>query len=121
MNGTTTSVYFGTIHNDATILLAKIIEEIGQRACKYLISSSYLKEYQHMLILCAYYLLRIDVGKVSMDRFAPEYYCEETHQGIDDVRKFMEQMKHFNMVKPILTPRVSYCYFEFKLKIIDCY
>ena len=34
MNGTTTSVYFGTIHNDATLLLAKIVEELGQRACK---------------------------------------------------------------------------------------
>ncbi|KAG2388603.1 hypothetical protein C9374_000042 [Naegleria lovaniensis] len=81
-SGTTTSVYFATIHNEASLKLAEITEELGQRAY---------------------------IGKVNMDRFAPEYYCEETSKGIKDARKFVVDMmsKNFKLAKPILTPRFA--------------
>lgn len=55
-----------------------------------------------------YFECFLDIGKVNMDRFAPDYYCEETSKGISDARKFVEDMlaRNFKLAKPILTPRV---------------
>lgn len=52
-NGTTTASYFATIHYDACTILCDLVEELGQRA---------------------------HIGKVCMDRNAPEFYVESTRR-----------------------------------------
>lgn len=82
-HGTTTACYFATIHTDATLVLADVVEEIGQRAF---------------------------VGKVSMDRNSPEFYVEKNSEAaVRDVELFLQEMrnKDFRLVKPILTPRFA--------------
>ncbi len=62
MNGTTTCSYFATLHLEASKLLVDIVREQGQRAY---------------------------VGKVSMDRNSPDFYVEQTEQGIRDAAEFV--------------------------------
>eukprot|EP00968_Pinguiococcus_pyrenoidosus_P002100 scaffold109_cov252-Pinguiococcus_pyrenoidosus.AAC.85 len=61
--GTTTCSYFGTLHLEATKLLVDIVREAGQRAY---------------------------VGKVSMDRNSPEYYVEDTEEGLKAAEEFVQ-------------------------------
>ncbi len=85
-NGTTTAVYFGTIHNPANQALAEICLDRGQRAF---------------------------VGKVAMDDVdqCPDYYRDEsaalaireTGELIEFIRKLPENESA--LVKPIVTPR----------------
>ncbi len=84
-NGTTTAVYFGTIHLDATKLLADICVELGQRAL---------------------------VGRVSMDNEdqCPDYYRDlSAAKSIEDTREFIEylrgQSSGAGIVLPAITPR----------------
>ena len=79
--GTTTAVYFATLHNDASIELARICDEKGQRAF---------------------------VGRVSMDRNSPDFYVEKsTEAAIADETRFVEDMlaRKSEIVAPIITPR----------------
>ena len=62
-SGTTTACYFATIHSEASLALANICRELGQRAF---------------------------VGKVCMDRNSPETYKEETAQSLEATRSFVQ-------------------------------
>ncbi|XP_005004801.1 guanine deaminase [Cavia porcellus] len=82
-NGTTTACYFGTIHTDASLLLAEITDKFGQRAF---------------------------VGKVCMDmnNSVPEYK-ETTEESVRETKRFVSEIlgKKYPRVKPIVTPRFS--------------
>ncbi|XP_013912863.1 PREDICTED: guanine deaminase [Thamnophis sirtalis] len=80
-NGTTTACYFATIHTDAALLLADIIDKFGQRAF---------------------------VGKVCMDinETFPEYK-ETTKESIEETERFVQGIlgKKYPRILPIVTPR----------------
>ena len=65
-HGTTSCVYFGTIHKHASVLLGKIAQSHGQRAF---------------------------VGKVNMDRNAPDTYRETTAESLTETRDFVRLLK----------------------------
>jgi len=79
-SGTTTASYFGTIHLEACILLAKICKSLGQRAL---------------------------IGKVNMDRNSPPTYCEDTEESLRSTNTFIEAIRKIEsqLIKPIITPR----------------
>ena len=85
-NGTTTAVYFATIHENASLALAEICLERGQRAF---------------------------VGRVAMDDpgQCPDYYRDPSAQaGIDATRRFVAGVRALpgndrSLVRPIVTPR----------------
>jgi len=82
-NGSTTAVYFGTIHLNGTIHLADVIETAGQRAY---------------------------IGKVNMDRNSPPTYTEKTDQSCQDTETFVNTLMKresfkAGLVTPIITPR----------------
>ncbi|KAK0239932.1 hypothetical protein EDD85DRAFT_467981 [Armillaria nabsnona] len=87
-NGTTTCCYYGTLHLEATKLLADIIKFYGQRAF---------------------------VGKCSMDRNCPDDYVEpSTEASIDATESLIAHIRSLNfdheqepLVQPILTPRFA--------------
>lgn len=62
-HGTTTASYFGTLHLEASKILVDVIDAVGQRAF---------------------------VGKVSMDRNAPDFYVEDTQQGLREAEEFVQ-------------------------------
>ncbi|MGI6030972.1 MAG: guanine deaminase [Eubacteriales bacterium] len=77
--GTTRVVVFGTIHQEATLLLAQVLREAG---------------------LGAY------VGRVNMDRNCPEELREDTRRSLEQTEEFLWRCRDpRGMVKPILTPR----------------
>jgi len=79
-SGTTTAVYFATIHKQSTEILAQVCVNEGQRAL---------------------------IGKVCMDRNSPDNYCETTESALTESRDIAEtilQMKS-TLVKPVITPR----------------
>lgn len=77
--GTTRSVIFSTIHNEATTLLMDILNKVGLGAL---------------------------VGKVNMDRNCPDFYIEDTQKSLDDTKKFIEDTKgKYKNIEPIITPR----------------
>ena len=85
-NGTTTAMYYATIHLEASKRLAQICLEKGQRAL---------------------------VGKITMDNpeQCPDYYRDaSTRQGLDDTQSFIEQVlgmpgNDHELVLPVITPR----------------
>ncbi|MGP3591900.1 guanine deaminase [Vagococcus sp. WN89Y] len=85
-HGTTTAVYYSSIHHDASLELAKICLQQGQRAL---------------------------VGKVSMDNQdqCPDYYCETSvKEAVDACRKFIDALQKLpgnekGRVLPVITPR----------------
>ncbi len=77
-NGTTSSVIFGSIHNESNLLLAELLEDAG------------LKAY---------------VGKVNMDRNSPDFYIEDTEKSLEDTEEFIKSISKFKNIKPIITPR----------------
>lgn len=86
-NGSTTCVYFATIHEEASTLLAKICNEAGQRAF---------------------------VGKVNMDMMAPDFYMETTQNSLRDTESFIQRVLELSeksgqpgLVQPIITPRFA--------------
>eukprot|EP01133_Synstelium_polycarpum_P011491 gene11491-13403_t len=81
-NGTTTCCYYATIHLPASLLLAQIVSNAGQRAF---------------------------IGKVCMDRHSPDHYIEDSQQSLDDTRSFVDTILSTGneLVKPIITPRFA--------------
>nr|XP_060618184.1 guanine deaminase isoform X1 [Anolis sagrei ordinatus] len=80
-NGTTTACYFATIHTDASLLLADIIDKFGQRAF---------------------------VGKVCMDHNECfQEYKETTTESVKETERFINGVleKKYARVHPIVTPR----------------
>jgi guanine deaminase len=85
-NGTTTAMYFGTVHLEATKLLAEICADQGQRGL---------------------------VGKVAMDNpdECPEYYRDPTtREGLDDTCALIEYIRGMDgndsgLVQSAVTPR----------------
>ncbi|MCH4248081.1 MAG: guanine deaminase [Acinetobacter populi] len=85
-NGTTTVLYFSSIHSPASLELARICLQKGQRAL---------------------------IGKVSMDNpeQCPEDYIEtDTQQALQEVRDFIEAVRQLpqnetQRVQPVITPR----------------
>lgn len=85
-NGTTTALYFATIHHEASLALAEICLEKGQRAV---------------------------IGRVAMDdpRQCPEYYRDPSAAaGIDATRRFNAAVRALpgngrTLVMPCVTPR----------------
>lgn len=69
---------FGTLHKDATLLLAKKLSKAG---------------------LSGY------VGKVNMDRNSPDILIENTEESYHDTIEFIEKMNDIENIKPIITPR----------------
>lgn len=68
---------FATIHKEATLLLAALLEERG------------LKGY---------------VGKVNMDRNSPDILIEESEESVKETISFIQSMKG-ERIRPIITPR----------------
>lgn len=80
-SATTRACIFGTIHNEATLLLMRKLEAAGFKAY---------------------------VGKVNMDRNSPEYLCEESPlKAAEETEKWILECASFKNVKPILTPRFT--------------
>lgn len=83
-SGTTTALYFATVHRDASALLARICLEKGQRAL---------------------------VGKVAMDdaQSCPDYYRDPSPEAaIADTRGFIADVRALpcnDRVLPVITPR----------------
>lgn len=85
-NGTTTAMYYGTVHLEATKLLAEICLDKGQRAV---------------------------IGKVAMDNTeeCPEFYRDKSvTSGLDDTRALIEYIRNLpgndsGRVSPAVTPR----------------
>ena len=85
-NGTTTAMYYATIHLEASRLLAEICLEQGQRAL---------------------------VGKIAMDNpeQCPDYYRDASAgQGLEDTENFLEQVLGLpgnasRLALPVITPR----------------
>ena len=83
-SGTTTALYFATVHRDASALLARICLEKGQRAL---------------------------VGKVAMDDPAscPDYYRDASPEAaVGDTRGFVADVRALpdnDRVLPVITPR----------------
>ena len=85
-NGTTSAMYFGTIHNEATLELAKICANLGQRGF---------------------------VGKVVMDdkTMNPDFYRDNsTKEAIENTEKFINDVQKLSKdvpqgVYPVITPR----------------
>lgn len=75
---TTRFSLFATIHEDSSLLLARMLEDSG---------------------LAGY------IGKVNMDRNSPDYLKEDTSESIRRTLSFIEEMKDFKNVMPIITPR----------------
>ncbi|XP_072174401.1 guanine deaminase-like [Diadema setosum] len=81
-SGTTTALYFATLHKEASLKLAEIAVELGQRAF---------------------------VGKVNMDQNSPDYYVETTEQSLKDTEWFVKQVQALQnpLVQPVVTPRFA--------------
>lgn len=78
-SATTRACIFATVHNRATELLMDLMEDTGIQSM---------------------------VGKVNMDRNAPDYLSENTEDSVQDTVKWLENTNgRYNNVKPILTPR----------------
>jgi guanine deaminase len=85
-NGTTTAVYFATIHNEASLVLARICQAKGQRAF---------------------------IGRIAMDdpSQCPDYYRDASAEAaLDGTRAFIEAVRGLpkndaGLVKPAVTPR----------------
>ncbi|KAK4942984.1 hypothetical protein LTR10_017368 [Elasticomyces elasticus] len=83
--GVTTACYYGSLHGDATKILAQICLEKGQRAY---------------------------VGKCNMNRESPDYYRDASaEESIAVTRDFIDHVRtldpKFELVTPILTPRFA--------------
>lgn len=59
-------MYFATLHKEASLVLAEVAHQLGQRAL---------------------------VGKVSMDLNSPDYYIEETGKALIDAEDFIVSLQ----------------------------
>ncbi|EPQ58278.1 guanine deaminase [Gloeophyllum trabeum ATCC 11539] len=78
-SGTTTCCYYGTLHVEATKVLADIIHEYGQRAF---------------------------VGKCNMDRNSPDNYVEPSAEA--SVQGTKELLEHIRGLPPLTSPRPAH-------------
>ncbi|KAI3640194.1 hypothetical protein MIR68_001072 [Amoeboaphelidium protococcarum] len=82
-NGTTSCVYYATIHLQSCKVLADIVSEMGQRAL---------------------------VGLVNMDRNSPDTLVQSTDQSLRDSEEFItyvQQELKSDKVRPVITPRFA--------------
>ncbi|GAB1525385.1 hypothetical protein RhiTH_008545 [Rhizoctonia solani] len=84
-SGTTTCCYYGTLHLEATQVLAKLTHDKGQRAF---------------------------VGKCNMNRESGKYQEDSTSQSIENTKKLISYIRALSpnsapLVHPILTPRFA--------------
>ena len=84
-HGTTTASYYGTIHVEATNLLADLCQKIGQRAF---------------------------IGKVCMNQLSPDFYRDETtQQSLENTQASIDYFRSidpdFSLICPIITPRFA--------------
>ena len=80
-SATTRAVIFGTIHRESTLILMDLMEKSG---------------------------LVTFVGKVNMDRNAPQYLLEpDAESAAEDTRRFLREAmeRRYSRTKPIITPR----------------
>ena len=83
-NGTTTALYFGSNHLEASLILADVCGAYGQRAL---------------------------VGKTCSDQLVPDYYVENTLGSLRDTETFINAVRDkFGsddeaLVQPVITPR----------------
>ena len=79
-NGTTTTLYFGTIDVDACIILANIVKHYGVRGF---------------------------IGKVCQDQYSPHNYCENTAKSISETERFIQEIFALksDLIYPVITPR----------------
>lgn len=78
-SGTTRACVFGTIHTDTVLMLMDLLGQAGISAF---------------------------VGKVNMDRNAPESLCEDADSSLRETRRWLEVCNgRYDHVRPILTPR----------------
>lgn len=85
-NGTTTALYFATIHLEASKILVDICDKNGQRGY---------------------------VGKLNADQLSPDYYVETTSSSLETTEAFIQYCrKQFpqtanrtSIVHPVITPR----------------
>lgn len=87
-NGTTTALYFATIHLEATKILADICQEKGQRAY---------------------------IGKVCADQNSPDFYIETTAESVRNTENFINYVHQMQkgrdisekdaLIHPVITPR----------------
>lgn len=78
-SATTRACIFGTIHEEATVLLMELLEATG---------------------------LKCLVGKVNMDRNSPDYLCESSAWSAKSTRRWLKDaLKKYKNVAPIITPR----------------
>jgi len=85
--GVTTAAYYGSLHGEATKILADICLSKGQRAL---------------------------VGKCNMERNAPDFYRDKTNkESLEATEDFIAHVKKIDptaqLVQPILTPRFAIC------------
>ncbi|CAG8651547.1 15519_t:CDS:2 [Cetraspora pellucida] len=88
--GTTTAVYYATIHLESTKFLAKVVQQKGQRGF---------------------------IGKVNMDCNSPETYVETIESSVKDTVQFVDYVLNLkndppdvsSLVTPIITPRFAIC------------
>ncbi|EFX04869.1 amidohydrolase [Grosmannia clavigera kw1407] len=83
--GITTASYYGSLHGEATCILADTCVRRGQRAL---------------------------VGKCNMDRSAPDYYRDESAvTSLHETRACIAHIRHIDpagaLVQPVLTPRFA--------------
>jgi guanine deaminase len=80
--GTTTASYFATIHRQSTEILGEIVDQYGQRGL---------------------------IGKVCMDCYSPDNYCETTEESLASTEEFIVNMlkKKSSRVRPTITPRFA--------------
>ena len=81
-HGTTSASYYATLDVDASVILAEEAEKQGQRAF---------------------------VGKVCIDRNAPDYYLETTQDSLGGTKNFVRKILDMksDLVEPIVTPRFA--------------
>ncbi|EIE20078.1 guanine deaminase [Coccomyxa subellipsoidea C-169] len=79
-NGTTTSLYFASLHLEPAQLLAELLHQAGQRAY---------------------------VGLVCMDRNSKDFYVKSLEQNLSDTEAFIESTRGLDtsLVHPVVTPR----------------
>ena len=76
---TSRACVFGTLHREATAVLAGLIEKSGLKAM---------------------------VGKVNMDRNSPDYLREKSwRESVSRTEEYIDELKGFKNVRPIITPR----------------
>ena len=84
ISGTTTGVYFATIHVESSCVMGSLCQKYGQRAY---------------------------IGKISMDRNSPDDYTENTNTACDNSRLYLKKMSEMgligpdSLVCPIICPR----------------